>query len=56
MDEENKEKYKDFGKSLCPLQRLINSYHYAWLRENGEYVYLKKDILDEIKEIMKEEK
>ena len=52
----NKDEYRNFGKRLCVLQRLITSYHYAWLRDNHEYVYIKKDIIEQMKEMLKEEK
>lgn len=54
-NEEDKEKYRVFGKKLCFIQRLMTSYHSSWLRENHEYVHIKKDILKEMKDIIKQE-
>jgi len=52
----NKEEYRTFGKKLCVLGRLMTSYHYAWLRDNHEYVYIRKEIIEEMKNITKEKK
>jgi len=51
----NIEDYKEFGKKLLILQRLITSFHSAILRENGEYVYIKQEIIEMLKELINKE-
>ena len=53
MNKDNKEEYRIFGNELCALGRLITSYHSSWIHENGEYVYLKKDIRRNLRKIRK---
>ncbi len=51
----NTEDYKDFGKELLALQRLITSFHSSILRENGEYKYIRKEIIEMLKELINKE-
>jgi len=43
--------YKEFAKDLIVLNEMIQAYLYALIRGNGEYILMKDDLINKMREL-----